>query len=95
MSASASNWVTSGGILGAKYWLSPVVAVNRTFDENVLRDGLKNDTLGAILFPRDPVSNAPAANLPATGRATSKRSGSRPRPAAAAGSGCTSSGSPR
>ena len=37
-----------------------MVAVNRTFDENVLREGLKNDSLAAILFPRNPVANAPA-----------------------------------
>ena len=37
-----------------------MVAVNRTFDEEALRAGLKNDTLGTLLFPRDPVGNAPA-----------------------------------
>jgi hypothetical protein len=37
-----------------------MVAVNRTFDESVLRAGLENDTLGTLLFPRDPVGNAPA-----------------------------------
>ncbi len=37
-----------------------MVAVHRTFDEDVLRAGLKNDTLGTLLFPRDPVGNAPA-----------------------------------
>src|SRR5262249_8472938 len=37
-----------------------MVAINRTFDEDVLRAGLKNDTLGQLLFPRDPVGNAPA-----------------------------------
>jgi hypothetical protein len=36
------------------------VAIHRTFDEDVLRAGLKSDTLGALLFPRDPVGNAPA-----------------------------------
>ena len=36
-----------------------MVGVNRTFDEDVLRAGLKNDTLGTLLFPRDPVGNAP------------------------------------
>jgi len=35
-----------------------MVGVNRTFDEDVLRQGMKNDTLGQILFPRDPVGNA-------------------------------------
>jgi hypothetical protein len=37
-----------------------MVAINRTFDQDVLRAGLKNDTLGTLLFPRDPVGNAPA-----------------------------------
>ena len=37
-----------------------MVAINRTFDVDVLRAGLKNDTLGTLLFPRDPVGNAPA-----------------------------------
>ena len=37
-----------------------MVAINRTFDENFLREGIKNDTLGKLLFPRDPVRNAPA-----------------------------------
>jgi len=37
-----------------------MVAINRTFDENVLREGIKNNTLGTLLFPRDPVRNAPA-----------------------------------
>ena len=36
-----------------------MVAIHRTFDEDVLRAGLKNDTLGTLLFPRDPVGNAP------------------------------------
>jgi len=37
-----------------------MVAVNRTFDQEALRQGLKNDTLGSLLFPPDPVANAPA-----------------------------------
>ena len=37
-----------------------MVAVNRTFDVEVLRQGLQNDTLATLLFPRDPVGNAPA-----------------------------------
>ncbi len=37
-----------------------MVAINRTFDVNVLRQGLQNDTLATLLFPRDPVGNAPA-----------------------------------
>jgi hypothetical protein len=37
-----------------------MVAINRTFDVDVLRQGLQNDTLATLLFPRDPVGNAPA-----------------------------------
>jgi hypothetical protein len=37
-----------------------MVAINRSFDQEVLRAGLKNDTLATLLFPRDPVGNAPA-----------------------------------
>jgi hypothetical protein len=37
-----------------------MVAIHRTFDEDVVRAGLKNDTLGTLLFPRDPIGNAPA-----------------------------------
>jgi hypothetical protein len=37
-----------------------MVAVNRTFDQDALRAGMQNDTLKSLLFPRDPVSNAPA-----------------------------------
>lgn len=37
-----------------------IVAIHRTFDEDVLRAGLKNDTLALLLFPRDPIANAPA-----------------------------------
>ena len=36
-----------------------MVGVNRTFDQEVLRQGLKNGTLATLLFPRDPVGNAP------------------------------------
>jgi hypothetical protein len=36
-----------------------MVAVNRTFDLEVLRAGMQNDTLKALLFPRDPITNAP------------------------------------
>ena len=50
-----------------------MVAVHRTFDEDVLRAGLKNDTLGTLLFPRDPVGNAPT--LIATLAAPSRRGG--------------------
>src|SRR5262249_39366199 len=36
-----------------------MIAVNRTFDQDVLRAGMQNDTLKNLLFPRDPVINAP------------------------------------
>ena len=52
-----------------------MVAINRTFDENVLREGIKNDTLGTLLFPRDPVRNAPAI-ISALAKAFPARSGS-------------------
>jgi hypothetical protein len=35
-----------------------MVGVNRTFDQDVLRAGLKSGTLATVLFPRDPVGNA-------------------------------------
>lgn len=35
-----------------------IVAVNRTCDEDFLRDGLKNQTLNDVLFPADPIKNA-------------------------------------
>ncbi|MCM3873331.1 MAG: hypothetical protein ND895_21835, partial [Pyrinomonadaceae bacterium] len=38
-----------GGLLG----------INRTFDEEALRAGLKNHTLDSVMFPRDPIRNAP------------------------------------
>jgi hypothetical protein len=37
-----------------------LVAIHRTFDEGVLREGLKTDALATLLFPRDPATNAPA-----------------------------------
>jgi hypothetical protein len=36
-----------------------MVGVHRTFDQEVLRQGLKSGTLATLLFPRDPVGNAP------------------------------------
>jgi hypothetical protein len=36
-----------------------LLAINRTFDEEVLRAGLKSNTLDSVLFPRDPIRNAP------------------------------------
>ncbi|NLD67656.1 MAG: hypothetical protein GX644_02460 [Limnobacter sp.] len=44
------NLLGIGGMLG----------INRSFDLEVLRAGMRNATLGAMLFPRDPVANAPA-----------------------------------
>jgi hypothetical protein len=52
-----------------------MVAIHRTFDEAVLRNGLKNDTLASLLFPRDPVSNA-AAIIRAVATAFPARQGS-------------------
>jgi hypothetical protein len=48
--------------LGLDFFLTGIgglVAVNRTFDEGVLRAGLKNHTLDSVMFPEDPVRNAP------------------------------------
>lgn len=36
-----------------------MVAVNRTFSEAAMREGLKNNTLATLLFPKDPIRNAP------------------------------------
>lgn len=36
-----------------------MVAIHRTFDETAMREGLQNNTLGTLLFPRDPIRNAP------------------------------------
>jgi hypothetical protein len=36
-----------------------LLAVNRTFAEDALRAGLKNHTLDSVLFPKDPIRNAP------------------------------------
>jgi len=36
-----------------------MVAINRTFDEAAMRAGLRNKTLGTLLFPKDPIRNAP------------------------------------
>ena len=37
-----------------------LLALHRTFSEDVLREGLRDKTLDRILFPVDPVNNAPA-----------------------------------
>ncbi len=36
-----------------------MLALNRTFDEAAMREGLKNNTLAKLLFPKDPIRNAP------------------------------------
>lgn len=36
-----------------------LIGVHRTLTSAVLREGLKNQTLGSILFPKDPLRNAP------------------------------------
>ncbi|MGZ8182573.1 MAG: DUF6603 domain-containing protein [Methylobacter sp.] len=36
-----------------------LLAINRTFDEEVLRTGLKNHMLDSVMFPKDPIRNAP------------------------------------
>ena len=36
-----------------------LLAINRTFDEETLRAGLKNHTLDSVMFPKDPIRNAP------------------------------------
>ncbi len=36
-----------------------LLAINRTFNETAMREGLKNDTLSTVLFPKDPIANAP------------------------------------
>jgi len=49
--------------LGLGFMLTSIgglIGVNRTFDYDVLKAGLKSDTLATLLFPRDPVGNAPA-----------------------------------
>ncbi|MGH8188704.1 MAG: DUF6603 domain-containing protein, partial [Steroidobacteraceae bacterium] len=36
-----------------------MIAINRTFDKDAMREGLKNKTLPTLLFPKDPIRNAP------------------------------------
>ena len=36
-----------------------LLAINRTFDEEAVRSGLKNHTLDSVMFPPDPIRNAP------------------------------------
>jgi hypothetical protein len=47
--------------LGFGFMLTSIggmVGIHRTFDQDVLRVGLKNNILGTLLLPRDPVGNA-------------------------------------
>lgn len=63
--------------LGSGFTLTGIgglIGINRTFDENALRAGLQSHTLESVMFPADPVRNAPQilSNLnkvfpPATG----------------------------
>ncbi len=39
--------------------LGGLIAIHRTVDEDAVRAGLKSHTLESILFPKDPVANAP------------------------------------
>src|SRR5262249_7396763 len=36
-----------------------LLAINRTCDQDFLREGIKNQTLNNLLFPNDPIGNAP------------------------------------
>lgn len=48
--------------LGLGFMLTGIgglLAINRTFDQDALRTGLKNHTLDSVLFPKDPIRNAP------------------------------------
>ena len=36
-----------------------LLAINRTFDVEALRAGLKNNALDSVMFPKDPIRNAP------------------------------------
>jgi hypothetical protein len=36
-----------------------LLAINRTCNEEFLREGIQNDTLNHLLFPKDPIRNAP------------------------------------
>ncbi len=40
--------------------LGLILGIHRTFNEKALQEGVKNHTLDKILFPKDPVANAPA-----------------------------------
>jgi hypothetical protein len=47
------------GMAATLQGIGGIVAINRTFDEQAMQEGLKNNTLGTLLFPRDPIRNAP------------------------------------
>jgi hypothetical protein len=58
--------ITAGGFapipLGFGFTLTAIgglLAINRTFSEEALRAGLKNHTLDSVMFPADPIRNAP------------------------------------
>ena len=55
--------------------LGGLIAIHRTVDEDAVRAGLKNHTLESILFPVDPVKNAPTI-IAALGRVFPPRRGS-------------------
>ena len=55
--------------------LGGLIAIHRTVDEDAVRAGLKNHTLESILFPKDPVANAPTV-LAAIDRVFPARRGS-------------------
>jgi hypothetical protein len=47
--------------LGLGFWLTGIgglLAINRTFNEQVLREGIKNHTLDSVLFPANPTRDA-------------------------------------
>jgi hypothetical protein len=47
--------------LGLGFWLTGIgglLAINRTFDEQVLREGIQNHTLDSVLFPANPTRDA-------------------------------------
>jgi hypothetical protein len=47
--------------LGLGFWLTGIgglLAINRTFNEQVLREGIKNHTLDSVLFPENPTRDA-------------------------------------
>lgn len=64
--------------LGLGFMLTGIgglIAVHRTFSEEALREGMQRDTLSALLFPKDPIGNAPAI-VRALGAAFPVRTGS-------------------